>query len=134
MDENLDGPAFLDRLDAASITYMTARGLGLRGVADAEWIPRVTEIGLIVVTGDIRIRYSPLEKQALVNSGARMVFLRRGKQSTHALLAKNFVNAIPKIRVYAIQHVPPWLVTLGIPADIRDVDKGVAGRINPIEL
>lgn len=134
VDENLDGAAFLDRLEAAGATYLTARGLGVRGVADAAWIPRVAKIGLIVVTADVRIRYSPLEKQAIVNSGARMVFLRRGQHATHALLAKNFVNAIPAIRGHAVRHVPPWLVTLGLPADPRDVDEGVHGRINPIHL
>jgi len=134
VDENLDGPAFLDVLDAAWVTYMTARSLGLRGVADAAWIPRVSAEGLIIVTADVRIRYTPLEKQALVNSGARVVFLRRGKHATHAQLAQNFANAIPAVRGHAARRVPPWLVTLGLPADPLDVYKGRHGSMNPIVL
>lgn len=127
IDENLQG-LFADTLVAAGVSLVRCRDLGLVGVADAIWIPKVTKLGLVIVTGDVRIRYRTVEKAALMRSGARVLFVTLGK-ATHSDLAQNFVVCLPDIVRFVAKHPAPWLATLSRPSQVGNV-----GRIRKIDL
>jgi hypothetical protein len=46
-----------------------------RGIADADWIPAVAELGLVAITNNRKIRTNPVEAGIAVASGARIIGL-----------------------------------------------------------
>ena len=50
---------------------MRCRDLKLGGLPDEDWIPQVSGRDLVIVTADVRTRYRPAEKQAIVAAKAR---------------------------------------------------------------
>ena len=50
-----------------------------RGALDPDWIPAVATRGLIVIGRDKRVRTKPAEKQAIIDSGLRYIWIG-GKQ------------------------------------------------------
>lgn len=127
VDENLDG-RFAEALIASGIAVVRCRQLGLGGVADAVWIPYVTRLGLVVVTGDRLIRYRTVEKAALRSSGSRVLFIRVGKVS-HDDLARSFIDSVQVIERFITRHEAPWLVTLARPAIL-----GRPGKLYRLDL
>ena len=63
---------------------------------DTEWLSEVGRRGWVVLTKDKRIRYNPLEKQALLAAGVRAFFLTCGDMSGPDMAAL-FVRHLPAI-------------------------------------
>jgi|SRR5690606_27735915 len=127
VDENLDG-RFADVLEAGGVDVVRCRELNLRAVPDAVWIPRVTRLGLIIVTGDRLIRYRTVEREALRASRSRVLFIRVG-DARHDELGRIFVDSHSIVQRFAAIHDAPWLVTLGRPPAF-----GHPGRIHRLDL
>jgi hypothetical protein len=134
IEENLDGRTFRAVLVEAGVQFVRANDLGLRGAPDPVWIPRVGRDGLVIVTSDVRTRYRPAEKRALVASRARVICLPQSRAATHTMLARNFVNAQGVLARFIARHQAPWLVTLNLPVNREDISKGVHGRLRPVQL
>jgi len=48
---------------------------------DTEWLPIVSQRGWVVLTKDVRLRYNPLEVQAIAQTNARVFILTTGNLS-----------------------------------------------------
>lgn len=127
VDENLDG-RFAEVLVAGGVDVVRCKELGLRAVPDAIWIPRVTRLGLIIVTGDRLIRYRAMEREALRSSRSRVLFIRVGN-AKHDDLGRIFVDSLSVVQRFVERHSAPWLVTLGRPPAF-----GRPGRIHRLDL
>jgi len=134
VDENLDGHSFVDILLAAAIPVTRCRDLSFGGVEDKSWIPQVSKMGLIIVTADVRTRFRPAEKQALIAARARVIHLRLGNRATHADLAQNFVRTRIDIERFIKRNLAPWVVTLTRPTTTASGRAIQAGRLNRIML
>ena len=134
LDENLHGNKFASVLREAGILVELCKDHGYVGVEDTVWIPEVAERGWIAVTGYIRTRFRPVEKNAIIVSRARVVHVKHGKNATHEMLAKNFVNSLSKINRFLERNEAPCLATLTRPAKLEDFLSGKPGNVNSQDL
>ena len=134
LDENLHGNTFANVLRKANIRIELCKDHGFIGVDDTVWIPEVASRGWIILTGDIRTRYRPLEKQVIITSQARMIHIKSGKGTTHKMLATNFVNSLSIINKYLKLDEAPCLATLTRPSRSEDSLSGKPGNLNPQKL
>lgn len=68
-----------------------------QGTPDQEWLPVVGARGWVVLTKDSRLRFRPLEKEALIAAKVR-VFVFTGGNVPGAAMADAIVKAIPKVQ------------------------------------
>lgn len=107
IDEVLDGDRFVDVLLTAGVELVRHRHRFQKGEEDAVWIPIVSEEGLVILSADVRVRYTPLEKASLLGSQARILFLLQGKSSTHPQMAELFVRSLKRVEAYFSREHPP---------------------------
>lgn len=119
LDENL-GSTFAKTLIDAGLTVEFHKNYFSPGTPDTIWIPDISQRGWIGVTLDINTRFNPLEIEAIVTSKARILQLRVGKNGTHPILAKNFVQTMPKIIDFLKNNPAPCLATITRPSIIFD--------------
>ena len=81
---------------------------------DVEWIPAIAARGWVAVTKDDRIRYRPLEKELVVESGARLLLLT-GKADL-VVHAQNFIHGIASVERFIDRSPPPWFAKLRRPS------------------
>jgi predicted nuclease of predicted toxin-antitoxin system len=79
---------------------------------DEEWLTAVGRRGWIVLTKDIRIRYKPNEKEAILEAGAVAVILVSGNMKGEEM-AELFVRSLGHIERVAGRATPPAIFTLG---------------------
>lgn len=133
IDENLQGRRFVDPLRESGLTITTAGDRGLRGVPDAEWIPRIAAEGLVIVTADRNIRLVPAEKAAVLNARARVIGLRVGGNKTLERLARNLLNSQRALESYDRSHPAPWFVVLSMPSP-QHFERNRSGKIRTVDL
>ena len=75
---------------------------------DPEWLSAVGERNWIVVTRDERIRYNVAEKQAIRRAKVRAFVLAAQGNLRAEMLAKIFLNALPRVRGIVAKHRPPF--------------------------
>lgn len=85
---------------------------------DEEWLPEVGEWGWLILTKDDRIRRRPLERDALMRSGARAFILPSGNMLGDEM-AFAIVNALPKILKFVAKHPPPFIARIFKSGDVR---------------
>lgn len=78
-----------------------------QGTADTAWIHTVGRRGWIILTGDQRIRYNPLEKAALLAFGTHTFLLAGRMDRTGAEMATAFIAAESGILHAIATHRPP---------------------------
>ncbi len=61
VDEDLDSPSFVSPLQAAGLTVVRHREQFQKGAPDTVWIPSVTEQGLIILTKNTKMLFTPIE-------------------------------------------------------------------------
>ncbi len=79
---------------------------------DEEWLAAVGRHGWIILTKDIRIRYKPNEKEAILEAGAVAVILVSGNMKGEEM-AELFVRSLGRIERIAGSARPPAIFTLG---------------------
>ncbi len=79
---------------------------------DYVWLTEVSRRGWMVFTKDKRIKHRVAELHAVVSSGA-MVFTLSGGSVKGGEMAQIFVNAMPKIVLYASENSGPFIVRVG---------------------
>lgn len=115
VDRNLEAKAFILTLQAAGIVCEPHSAHFRHDTKDRIWIPEVSALGWIIVTGDRRIASNPDERQAVIDSGGRSIHLVMGRNGTHKTVAVNFVNSFTKIDEFVKQHQAPFLAVLTRP-------------------
>ncbi len=78
---------------------------------DTEWLPFVGDKGWIVLTKDTKIRYRTLEREALINSGARaFVFVSGNVPAVET--AQILVKILPAMKEFINKHQPPFIAKI----------------------
>ena len=81
---------------------------------DEEWLAVAGAQGWLAITHDARIRYKPNELAAVKRNRVAL-FVVVG-DAPHAELATNFVRTVPRVEVFATQHVPPYIAKVYRPS------------------
>lgn len=132
LDENL-GRSVESILRNAGFDVVTSRGLGMIGMADIEWIPRVAALGRVIITADSRIRLVPAEKAAVTTAVARLITVKVNKAATVRDVANNLVNSRALLERFIAKNAAPWIVSLSMPNE-RDYALGRPGRLSQNKL
>lgn len=74
---------------------------------DVEWLQYIGENNYFLITRDIRIRYNPLELQALRRNKVGAFFMG-GKQRTRCQLIQQLIRNWPRIKDYARRTHKPF--------------------------
>jgi len=134
VDENLDGPAFVEPLRRAGIDLVRHRDLFAQGVPDTTWLPAVAADGLIILTADVRIRFRPLEVAAIVESRASVLMIRKGKNMTHPRLAALLIRSQPVVTTFFATCMAPCVAVLTSRPDSDDPLETKPGKISAKSL
>ncbi|HEU0300685.1 MAG TPA: hypothetical protein VFR37_14545 [Longimicrobium sp.] len=95
---------------------------------DAEWLPAVASRGWIILSADQNILRTPLERDAVMNSGAAL-FILIGVDAPAAELAANFINTLPRITAFLDEHQPPFIAKVYRPNPRTDIGRGRPGTV-----
>lgn len=93
---------------------------------DTEWLREVGRRGWIALTHNKAIRYNTEERDMVMRSGVPL-FMLIGKHS-HDILARNFVQTIPRVLSFLAEHQPPFIARI-YKAASADYDGGKPGRV-----
>lgn len=105
-DRNL-GNTFPDILQAAGISVERHSDHFADNASDPDWLAGTKGNGWVVLTRDKAIRRRPNEIQAVEDARVAMLVLI-GK-SRHAILAENFIRALPRVEAFLTAHKPPYI-------------------------
>lgn len=130
VDENLDGPAFVAPLRAAGVDVTCHRDLFAQGALDTVWLPVVAAKGFVVLTSDGRMQFRPLEVTAIIESRARVLFLRKGKNATHPRLAALLIRSYPVVADFFAKCADPCVAVLARRPNSDDPDETKPGRVS----
>ena len=89
--------------------------------ADEEWLPKIGELGWLILTKDDKIRRRPVERDALLRSGARAFVLPSGNMSGQEM-ASTVVKALPKIQRFVNKNQPPFIARISKAGDVRKIE------------
>lgn len=129
VDEDLDGPAFVDPLRAAGISLTRHRDLFAQGTPDTTWLPRVASLGHVVLTSDTRMRFTPLEVAAIKASNARVLFVRKRANTTHPMLARLVARSHDVVAAYFARCIEPCVAVLTRRSQTEDPNGSKPGRL-----
>ncbi len=129
LDEDLDGDAFVGPLREAGIDLVRHRESFSKGVADVVWIPLVAEQGLIILSANTGMRLKPLEVAAIRDAGARVLYLRQTRNTTHPQLAALFIRSIRRVERFFALRVGPRVGALKQLSHGRDPLRLAPGEI-----
>ncbi|HEU0054950.1 MAG TPA: hypothetical protein VFQ39_17310 [Longimicrobium sp.] len=96
--------------------------------ADQEWLPVAAERGWVILSNDLAILRRPLERDAVMRSGARLIVLVGG-DARAADLARNFVNTLPAVERFLARHPAPFIAKLYRPNPVSAIEHGVPGSV-----
>ena len=80
------------------------------GTPDAEWIPEVAQRGWVALTHDRRIRYNRRNRDAAMNSGARIIVISSG--ATRVEMARIFLELHDHVLRFLHENEPPFIARL----------------------
>ena len=80
------------------------------GTDDVIWIPVVAQHGWVALTHDLHVRYNKTERDAIMESGLRVIVIRSG--STHAEMAQIFLSLREQIIAFLRQNPAPFIARL----------------------
>ena len=109
-DEDLGTRHFPEVLHDADIQLEKLLDHFPSGTPDAEWIPQVAHRGWVALTHDRRIRYNRRNRDAAMNSGARIIVISSG--TARAEMARIFVELHDQILGFLRENRPPFIARL----------------------
>lgn len=131
-DRDIEGREFVRIVRAAGVALETHSDHFIDYEDDAVWLPEVTRRGWIVLSGDRRIRTRPQNIQAVMSAGARVFVLLR-KHTRNHLIARNFLNTLPRIEELLAQEAAPFIASVGRPNPPEEgIAKGIPGPVKII--
>ena len=81
------------------------------GTKDEVWLAEAGNQGWVVLTKDDKIRYHPIERQALLEARVAAIILPKGNVKAEEM-AKAFVAALPKIKRLLRRETRPFIYRL----------------------
>lgn len=113
VDESIYSHALITALRKDGIEHTRVGVAVPAGAADEVWLEAVGKNGWFALTRDQRIRYRPLERQALVRHGVG-VFTFTGGQATGEQTALRICALMPKFKHLCTKERRPFLFTFGL--------------------
>jgi len=120
VDESIFSHALVRELTAAGIIFDRVGVTVPFGAADDVWLSHCGKQSFIALTRDQRIRYRPLEKQALIDHGMACFTFTQG-QATATQCAARIVELAPKMVAITASQPRPLLYTFGLPDGLSKV-------------
>ena len=111
LDQSLGGKVIQDALCKQGLSAVRLKEHFPINTPDEKWLPVVGKWGWLILTKDDRIRKRPMERDALMRSGARAFFLSSGNMSGDEM-ASAIVNALPNIEKFLAKHPPPFIARI----------------------
>lgn len=126
---------FTDRDLGAHIFPDCLRAAGLRVerhadhfAADDDWLPQVARWGWVTLSCDQRMLRRPVEQDAVMVSGGRVLILV-GANAKTTDLAANFVNTRASVFAFLARHAAPYIAKVYRPSAGPVLPGGAPGRI-----
>jgi hypothetical protein len=129
-DRNL-GREFPLRLRAAGLTVHMHDEHFAQDADDDEWAPAVSERGWIGLSRDRRIRSTVVEYDAVMFAGGRLVVMT-GRSMKTDLLARNFINTLPRIERLVNETPAPFIAMLYRPSPLESILDGNPGSVKVV--
>lgn len=120
VDESIFSNALVAELSAAGIAFDRVGITVPFGASDEVWLSHCGKHSYIALTRDQRIRYRPLEKQALMEHGVACFTFTQG-QATAAQCATRIVELAPKMTAIVARQPRPLLYTFGLSGGLAKV-------------
>ena len=122
------GKRFPEILKAGGLTVRRHADHFAHDTPDEIWLETIGEKGWVAITHDGRIRYKPNELAAVKEFDVRLIVVV-GKVP-FPVLAKHFVDTVPKIEDYLTATQPPFIAKVYRPS-LDDLAKNpnAAGRV-----
>ncbi|HEV7587935.1 MAG TPA: hypothetical protein VGO40_07360 [Longimicrobium sp.] len=98
---------------------------------DVVWAPAIAERGWVGISRDRRITRTALEYDALMFAGGRLFVMTGGGMKTD-LLAKNFINTLPKILDTVATTGAPYIAMVYRPSPIESILRGTPGAVKVV--
>ena len=127
-DRDLGGAIFPNLLQQAGQTGHRHVDHFAPDAPDEQWLPTVAARGWIILSADQNILRTPLERDAVMNSGAAL-FILIGGNAPAAELAANFINTLPRITAFLDEHQPPFIAKVYRPNPRTDIGRGRPGTV-----
>jgi len=120
VDESIYSKALVAALTAAGIGFDRVGDTVPFGSPDAVWLSHCGKHSYVALTRDQRIRYRPLEKQALIDHGVACFTFTQG-QATAMQCAARIIALAPKMVAIAASQSRPLLYTFGLTTGLMKV-------------
>ena len=122
------GTRFPDVLRDAGLTVERHADHFVHDAPDEEWLAEVGRRGWIALTHNRRIRYTPNERQAVIDH--RVSLLVMVGHAPFADLAHAFVATLPRIERFLRPHEPPFIAKVYRPSPAETARRATTrGRI-----
>ncbi|MCG8360190.1 MAG: hypothetical protein MI920_31890 [Kiloniellales bacterium] len=122
------GTRFPDILQDAGLTVERHADHFVHNAPDEEWLAEVSRRGWIALTHNLRIRYVPNERQAVIDH--RVSLLVIVGHAPFPDLAQSFVATLPRIERFLERHEPPFIAKVYRPSPAETARRATArGRI-----
>lgn len=108
------GHAFPDILELAGLSVERHRDHFLHDAADVEWLEEVARRGWVALTHNSRIRYTPNEKEAVIQFGVRLLVIVG--HASYPELARSFVATRETIDKFLAGRPGPFIAKVYRPA------------------
>lgn len=108
LDRGASVKRLLEYLQEQGVSFVRHDDFFPQNTPDTVWLTKVGAQGWFVLTLDQRIRYNPLEKQALLASGIGS-FIIVAKNQTGQELAACVRRALPAMRAFAARTPRPFI-------------------------
>jgi hypothetical protein len=110
VDNDLDGPHFVDPLIAAGLHIERHRDHFDHNAPDEEWLPEVAARGWFALSHNKDIARSPAQTEIVMQAGLGLILVR-GK-GTHGQMAATVVSVIPKLLRFVRDQPRPFIASI----------------------
>jgi len=119
------GTQFPNILQAAGLSVERHAEHFVHNAPDAEWLAEISRRGWIALTHNLRIRYIPNERQAVIDHRASLLVIVGSAPFPD--LADAFVAMLPRIERFLKKHEPPFIAKVYRPSP-EEVARRVTAR------
>jgi hypothetical protein len=130
-DRDIGGKIFPHILREAGIIVHVHQEHFAQDAPDTVWLPEVAERGWVILSSDKSIKLRPLEKAAVMESGAALFFVVGGNVVA-AELARNFVNTRKQVERFIARHSRPFIAKILRPNPATDIVLGKPGKVEMV--
>lgn len=111
LDRGMSVNLLLTELQTMGVPFVRHDDIFPQNTPDTVWLAEVGRRGWLVLTLDQRIRYNPLEKQALLASGIGS-FILVAKNLPGRQIAASIVRALPAMATFTTRTARPFIAKI----------------------